>query len=49
LIDVSRCTLQDKIMGTVMIHDPQAKFPDFDPTNCRSQKFGCSLSPRSSS
>jgi uncharacterized RDD family membrane protein YckC len=31
LIDVSRRTLQDKIMGTVMIHDPQAKFPDFDP------------------
>jgi|GEM_PF-1951163 len=31
LIDTRRRTLEDTIMGTVMVYNPQGKFPDFDP------------------
>jgi uncharacterized RDD family membrane protein YckC len=31
LIDPRRRTLEDKVMGTVLVHDPSGKFPDFDP------------------
>jgi len=31
LVDRRRRTLEDKIMGTVMVHDPAGKFPAFDP------------------
>ena len=31
LIDDHRRTLEDTIAGTMMVHDPKGKFPDFDP------------------
>lgn len=31
LIDPRRRTLEDVVMGTVLVHDPSGKFPSFDP------------------
>ena len=31
LLDARRRTIEDRVMGTVMVHDPSGKFPDFDP------------------
>ncbi len=31
LLDTHRRTLEDVVSGTMMVHDPKGKFPDFDP------------------
>jgi len=39
LVDARRRTLEDAVMGTIMVHDPLGKFPDFDPDKLPAAKI----------